>query len=486
MTKVELPNSDEIRKLYQAGEEPVVAAFEELVAVIEQLEKRVQSLEDQLAKNSQNSSKPPSSDGYNKRKRQSLRKASGRKVGGQTGHEGHTLQAVTEPDERQVHRLDCCPHCQTGLGDVSSHDYERRQVFDVPEVRVSVTEHCAEIKQCPQCGLVGKAAFPAEVRQPVQYGPRIQAQMVYFNQYHHLPVERTAEILTDLYDQSVSAATILTASERVVQSIEPVVQAIRDTLVVIPTPVHVDETGARVAEKLHWIHVTCTPLLTYLFVSPYRGSKAHAELEILPNRTEVVVHDDYATYFAYPSLPHATCNAHHLRDLLFLDERYQQGWAKQLAALLVEIKQTVATAQAAGLVELTTIQAATFEQRYLALLDQGDTENPPLPASSPARGKPKQSPARNLLDRLRKHQPAVLRFMRDFAVPFDNNLAERDLRMVKLKQKVAGCFRTLDGAMLFCTLRSYIATVRKHGLSILDALKDALVGSPFYPASLFD
>jgi len=486
MSKVQLPNSDEIRQLYQAGEEPVVAAFEQLVAVIEQLEERVQSLEDQLAKNSQNSSKPPSSDGYSKRKGQSLRKASGRKVGGQVGHEGHTLQAVAEPDERQVHRLECCPHCQTGLGDVSSHDYERRQVFDLPEVRVRVTEHSAEIKHCPQCGLESSAPFPAEVSQPVQYGPRIQAQMVYFNQYHHLPIERTGEILADLYDQSVSAATIVAASTRVAHAIEPVVQAIRDTLIMIATPVHVDETGARVAEKLHWIHVACTPLLTYLFVSRYRGSKAHAEIEILPNRTEVVVHDDYATYFAYPALPHATCNAHHLRDLLFLDERYQQGWAKQLATLLIEIKQAVATAQAAGLVALTTAQVTTFEQRYRALLDQGDTANPPLPASSPGRGKPKQSPARNLLDRLRKHQSAVLQFMRDFTVPFDNNLAERDLRMVKLKQKVAGCFRTLDGALLFCILRSYIATVRKHGLSILDALNDALVGSPFYPASLFD
>ena len=483
MTKVQLRSNDEVRKLYQAGEESVVVAFEQLVTMIRQLEKRVQSLEDQLAKNSNNSSKPPSSDGLGKGKNQSLRKASGRTVGGQKGHEGHTLKAVTEPDVRQFHAVKCCQQCQTALADVVISDYERRQVFDLPEVRLAVTEHCAEIKQCPQCGLLNKAAFPAEVNQAVQYGPRIQAQMVYFNQYHHIPVERTGEILDDLYGQGVGVATIAAASVRVAQQVEPVVQAIREELVATTTPVHVDETGARVAEKLHWIHVACTPTLTFLFVSTRRGGQAHNEIDILPGRSGVVVHDDYAAYFAY-ALRHATCNAHHLRDLIFINERYQQLWANQLATLLVEIKQTVERAQQTGLASLTTAQLASFAQRYLTLLDQGDADNPPATERAHAHGKLKQSPARNLLDRLRKHQSAVLAFMVDFNVPFDNNQAERDLRMVKLKQKVAGCFRTKEGAALFCTIRSYIATVRKQGISILDALVNAFRGSPFRPACL--
>lgn len=484
MTKIQLPSREEIHKLYQAGEESVVIAFEQLVTVINQLEKRVQSLEDQLAKNSQNSSKPPSSDGYGKGKQQSLRKSSGRKVGGQKGHEGRTLKAVVKPDEQVFHVVASCQHCQSGLSEVVSSDYERRQVFDLPPVSLMVTEHCAEIKQCPHCGLLNQAAFPAEVSQPVQYGPRIQAQMVYFNQYHHLPVERTSEILEDLYGQGVSGATILAASERVAAPIKPVVEAIREALVVCPEPVHCDETGARVAEKLHWIHVASTTLLTYLFVSQYRGKKAHAESDILSKRTGTVVHDDYAAYFAYTLLQHATCNAHHLRDLLFIYERYQQLWAQQLATLLLEIKQTVEQAQQAGLTHLTAEQLTTFEQRYQTLLAQGEADNPLTTERSQGRGKLKQTPARNLLDRLRKHQAAVLAFMFDFKVPFDNNQAERDLRMVKLKQKVAGCFRTKDGATLFCTLRSYIATVRKHGLSILDALVDAFQGAPFRPACL--
>lgn len=481
MSEIQLPNSDEIRKLYQAGEESVVVAFEQLVSVIRQLEQRVQSLEDQLAKNSNNSSKPPSSDGYGKGKTQSLRKASGRVVGGQKGHEGHTLKAVTEPDETVVHAVASCAQCQRTLADVSIHDYERRQVFDLPKVRLAVTEHCVEIKQCPECGRLNKAAFPTEISQAVQYGPRIQAQMVYFNQYHHLPVERTSEILADLYDQGVSPATIVAASERVAQQVEPVIQAIREELVSTATPVHVDETGVRVAEKLHWIHVVCTPTLTYLCLNARRGGQAHREIDILPRRTGTVVHDDYLAYFAFALLRHATCNAHHLRELTFIHERYQQLWAAQIATLLIEIKHAVERTQQTGLVRLTAEQLVDFEQRYLALLDQGDADNPPATERTHARGKLKQSPARNLLNRLRKHQFAVLAFMFDFAVPFDNNQAERDLRMVKLKQKIAGCFRTKDGATLFCTIRSYIATVRKHAISILDALVNALLGSPFRP-----
>jgi transposase len=484
MTKVQLPSRDEIRKLYQAGEESVVIAFEQLVAVIGQLEQRVQSLEDQLAQKSNNSSKPPSSDGLGKGKTQSLRQASGKAVGGQTGHTGQTLKAVAAPDERVVHAVASCQQCQRGLADVRLGDYERRQVFDLPAVRIAVTEHCAEIKACPQCGLLNKAAFPAEVSQAVQYGPRLQAQMVYFNQYHHLPIERTSEILVDLYGQGVSAATIVAASARVAPQVAPVVEAIRESLVSTATPVHVDETGARVAEKLHWIHVACTTSLTYLFLSPRRGGQAHAEINILPRRTGPVVHDDYQAYFTYDALAHATCNAHHLRELLFIQQRYQQPWADELAKLLIQIKHAVEKTQQSGLARLTAEQLVDFEQSYLALLDRGDADNPPATARTQARGKLKQSPPRNLLNRLRKHRCAVLAFMFDFNVPFDNNQAERDLRMVKLKQKVAGCFRTTAGATLFCTIRSYIATVRKHGISILQALIDAFLGSPFRPPPL--
>lgn len=484
MNKAELPSRNEMGQIYQAGEASVVAVFEQLVAIIRELENRVQSLEDQVAKNSQNSSKPPSSDGLRKGKNQSLRKASGQAVGGQKGHDGHTLRAVLEPDVRTYHCVAHCQQCHCALGDVAIRSYARRQVFDLPALQLAVTEHCAEIKHCPQCGQRNQATFPVEVHQSVQYGPRFQAQLVYFNQYHHLPIERTAEIVADLYGHSVSAATVVAASERIAAQVAPVVEQIRSALVVTPTPVHVDETGIRVAAKLSWIHVACTATLTYLGVSQRRGRQAHAEMGILPNRSAWVVHDDYPAYFTHTLLPHATCNAHHLRDLVFLFERYQQGWADALAALLCQIKQAVAQAQAVGLTRLTAVQLTDFEQRYLRLLAQGDAENPPATTRTQRCGKLKQSPARNLLDRLRKDQTAVLAFMADFKVPFDNNQAERDLRMVKLKQKVAGCFRTREGATLFCTLRSYIATVRKQGFPMLDALLNAFLGSPFHPTCL--
>jgi len=482
-TPVSIPTSEEIRALYHQGEEAVVAAFEQLVTLIHKLEAQVQALEDQLAKNSRNSSKPPSSDSLKKPRARSLRQPGGKKVGAQPGHPGHTLKAVEKPDHIQVHRVTRCQKCQTPLEDVPVSHYERRQVFDIPPVRVEVTEHRAEVKTCPQCGEVNEAVFPEEVTQPVQYGPEIKAQMVYFNQYHHVSVERTGEIITDLYGQAVGDGTMMEAANQVAIEVAPVNAQVKEELVQTAEPVHLDETGARVAGKLHWVHVASTPTLTYLEVHPHRGTQAHDEIGILPGRTGYVVHDDYASYFQYENAQHATCNAHHLRDLLFLRERYPQPWVEGMIQLLLEIKPAVETAQQAGQTALTPEQRADFEGRYHALLTEGDRANPPADTgeSPKRRGKAKQSPARNLLDRLSRHQRAVLAFMYDFKVPFDNNQAERDLRMVKLKQKVSGCFRTLDGAKTFCEIRSYISTARKNGQSVLDALRLAMLGRPFRP-----
>jgi len=487
MTLFQLPTPEDIHTAYQQGEEAVLALFNSLQAVIRTLEARVQALEDQAAKNSRNSNKPPSSDGLKKPRPRSLRQSSGKKAGAQPGHPGHTLKAVEQPDHIEVHRVTRCGRCQADLADVTASAYERRQVFDLPPVRLEVTEHQAEIKPCLHCGEITQAEFPAGVTQLTQYGPAVRAQMVYFNQYHHIPVEHTAEMISDLYGQPLGDGTVVQASVELAAQVTPVNEAVKAHLVQTADAVHLDESGLRVEGSLHWVLVASTATLTHLDVSAHRGTKAHEEIDILPKRTGPVVHDDYASYFQYPNAQHSTCNAHHLRELVFLHERHEQAWAEQMAHLLLEIKRTVEAAQHAGQTGLSPEQIVAFESRYHALLQQGNQANPPPVVDEHApkrRGKRKQSPARNMLDRLHKHQRAVLAFMYDFKVPFDNNQAERDLRMVKLKQKVSGCFRTQAGAKTFCQIRSYISTARKNGQSVLDSLRLALVGTPFRPACI--
>lgn len=441
----------------------------------------MQALRDQLAKDSHNSGKPPSSDGLQKPKTRSLRQKGQRPRGGQPGHKGDTLKMVAEPDHVEGHSVISCPYCQTDLSAIEPVGYEKRQVFDVPPVRLEVTEHQAEVKQCPSCGEPVKGVFPAHVTQPTQYGPRLKAQASYLNTSHFIPLARTAEVLTDFYGQGPSEAVVLEANQHLVEQTQPSLARIKQQLIAAEVA-HFDESGLRVEGQLHWLHVASTPQLTHYHVHRHRGQAGMAAGGILPAFQGGAVHDHWSPYLKFDTCQHYFCNAHHLRELQFIIEQYHQSWAADLVQLLRDIKAEVEATPPPAM-SLPPERLAHYEAQYDRLIAKGLAANPPPDDPPPQkRGRPKQSPPKNLLDRLQKHKSGVLAFMSDFHVPFDNNLAERDVRMVKVKQKVSGTFRTQTGADNFCAIRSYISTVRKHGLNVIDAMYDAFVGQPFIPS----
>jgi transposase len=460
-----------------------IAELEAIVArqreQIEQLGIYIRDLEARLAKDSHNSSKPPSSDGL-KRKTKSLRTKSGKKAGGQIGHRGETLHLVAVPDEVVEHRPSHCQQCQTSLEDAEVVLRERRQVHELPPgARLHITEHQALRVRCPRCAHISVGAFPAQA----QYGAQARALAVYLVEQQHLPLGRVQQLLSDLWQMRVGRGTLVSWIGQAARVLEPVERHIKEALT-HASVLHHDETGVRRAGALAWAHVTSTNRLTHYAIHPKRGREALEAIGILPDFQGVSIHDGWGSYRAYSACRHALCNVHHLRELTFLEEQYQQAWAGEMKALLREMKAATDQARAGGVICLPAAERAAFIGRYHALLAAGLAANPPpeLTRRAGQRGRQAQSPARNLLERLLFQQDQVLAFLDDLTIPFDNNQAERDLRGLKIQQKVSGCFRSEWGAATYATIRGYLATLRKQGQSLLAALHAAFAGQPLYPA----
>jgi transposase len=415
------------------------------------------------------------------RKTQSLRGKSGKQSGGQPGHQGHTLLMVAQPDSIFALAPSACQYCQQSLETLEVQRVERAQVWDLPPLRLQVTEYRAQVKVCPCCQQETRAAFPAGLEPAaVQYGPMTKALAVYLQCMHLLPYARTCQILSDLLGTSFSQASLHAALQSASHQVEEALSAIKTGLIGSQV-LHNDETGFRVAGHGLWLHVAATSQLTYYQYHQKRGKAATDAIGILPLFHGISVHDSWASYLQYSCL-HALCNVHYLRELTFIQEHYQQHWAKELKDLLLEIKAQVEQARSQGKAVLPRAMRQEYEERYLRLLEQGIAANPPPARKKGTRGPLRGDDVRNLLHRLRAYQALILRFMHQFIVPFDNNLAEQDIRMMKVQQKISGGFRSPEGATVFCRLRSYLSTMRKQGVHLLTALQQVFLGSPLLPS----
>src|SRR4051812_15265429 len=449
--------------------------------IVEQ-DARIAELERQLAASSRNSSKPPSSDGLDKPAPKSLRGRSGRKPGGQPGHEGRTLRQVAAPDEVVVHEPGVC----TGCGGALSADGPpvrviRRQVFDIPKITVRVVEHRLLARRCA-CGAVTCAAGPAGVAAPVQYGPHAPAIAGYLVLGQHLPVERTAGLLAEQCGTAMAGGGVAAWTGRAAAGLAPFTAAARAGLAGAEV-VHADETGLRVAGRLHWLHVTCSPRFTVLFCHRKRGKEGIDAAGVLPGVTGTLVHDAFAPYARFPAATHALCNAHVLRELIAVVDHHTAHpptgadmpggwcWAAQVIDALLALK---AITDTGTLPDPDTLAAHRRLIVSAALIGASAEASPPGPVGRRHRA---------LARRIRRRLEDYLRFAIDLRVPFDNNAAERDLRMAKIKQKVSGCMRTPSGAQDFAAMRSYLATAAKHGRRPFDALTELTTGNVWIPAT---
>jgi len=471
--------AETLKKLSSSEKDELILS---LYAEINKLNERIKALESRLSKDSHNSSKPPSTDQSPppKKRTQSLRQSSNKNSGGQRGHSGETLRQTSTPTETKIYEVNNCECCGVDIT-TAQGTIERRQVYELPQIELDVIEHQIEIKKCPQCGYKNKAQAPQGVKQPVQYGPRFQALSVYMNQYQLLPLERTAEFFEDVLGHRLSEGSITNINERCYNILEPVEMQLKH-LIRTSKVVGFDESGCKVASKpKYWFHVATTDVLTLFSAHRRRGQEGMEAMGVLNDFKGIAVHDFWKSYFKY-GCQHALCNAHHLRELIFIHEQHQQPWALAMLKLLVAIKRLTDFAKSKALNTLPEKTIKKCKTRYHEVLAQGLNELPTLPKQlTKKRGRPKKSEPQNLHERLTQYARNTLAFMYDFDVPFDNNQSERAIRMLKVKLKISGTFRSVLGAEIFARTRSYIATAKKNGKNILNACSEAFQGDPYLP-----
>ena len=462
-------SDQEIEAIYNSGKEATVSfirvlidKINELAITVEKQQQEINQLKAVINKDSHNSNKPPSSDNpYKKQRTKSLRKKGG-KIGGQFGHEGSNLKQTLDPD--YVQKLN--PHgkciCGKNISQAIIIGKDIRQVFDLPEIKIQVTEYQSPVLKC-ECGKTHRAIFPSGINSKTQYGNNLKAFVVYLKHYGLMSYERIEDLIEDFLGQNISQGTLVNMVQDCAKNIKPFTELIKNALIDSKI-VHFDETGFRIDGTLNWLHSAGNQDFTYYHPHKARGVKAMNDMGILPFFKGIAVHDHWESYFSYNLCSHSLCNSHHLRELIFFSER-DEKWADKIIKCLLDAKD-----EKNQNLHFSDERKKYYRSKLLRLLNEALKIHPEMKKTKKTRGRQKQSQEHNLLSRMKNRINDVLRFVFEHFVPFDNNLAERDIRMTKVQQKISGTFRSLSGAYDFCAIRSYISTARKQGNSVFESI----------------
>ena len=470
--------SEEIINALKQENKQLAETIKSLYATIEELKQTIKELTEKLGQNSRNSSKPPSSDGLSKPSPKSLRKPSGKKAGGQKGHPGAHLAVTVEPDE-VIHHIPCaCRNCPSQDNCISQARIgETRHVIDAV-VDVKTTAHQILVIDCPLQGRTHQGVFPDSIKAPVQYGENLQALAVALNTIGAVSVNRTHEILSSVFHISLSTGTISAMVSRCAAGLERTVAFIGERIAASAIA-HCDETGTRVDGKTMWVHNASNAEYTHLSIHEKRGTEGIDSGGVLPEFSGIAVHDCWAPYWKYADIVHALCCAHLLRELVGVEENHpKQKWAAAFKKLLLAMKAAKERAIAKGKERLSRYYLDKFDRLYDRIIAQAYRKNPVLKSTEKKRGRKKKGKVLSLVERLAAHKASICLFITNIAVPFDNNQAERDIRMVKTKTKVSGCFRSLDGAKDYLKIMSYVGTAKKQKINPYEAIRQAILGTP--------